>query len=219
MVMWLRRGRRFPDPELEADEHGLVAIGGEIEPELLLEAYRRGIFPWSSDPVPTWWCPHPRAIFPLDTWRPHRSVLRSIRREGWTFSIDGAFVEVMAGCAEPTMRRPETWITDDFVTAYAELHRHGFAHSVEVWENETLVGGIYGVTMGGYFGGESMFHRRPDASKAAVTHLIEHLRKRGFGLFDAQVMNPHLARIGAVTIRRTEFLRRLKAALALPVQF
>lgn len=219
MVMWLRRGKHFPDPELEADEHGLVAIGGEIAPELLLEAYRRGIFPWSSDPVPTWWCPHPRAIFPLDTWRPHRSLARSIRRAGWTFTTDTAFVEVMLGCGESTERRPETWITEDFVHAYTELHHHGFAHSVEVWEGEALVGGIYGVTLGGYFGGESMFHRRTDASKAAVAKLIEHLRTRGFALFDAQVMNPHLARIGAVSIRRTEFLRRLAAAIATPATF
>lgn len=219
MVMWLRRGKHFPDPELEADEHGLVAIGGEIAPELLLEAYRRGIFPWSSDPVPTWWCPHPRAIFPLDTWRPHRSLARSIRRAGWTFTTDQAFVDVMLGCGESTERRPETWITEDFIHAYHELHRHGCAHSVEVWEGEELVGGIYGVTLGGYFGGESMFHRRTDASKAAVAKLIEHLRERGFTLFDAQVMNPHLARIGAISIRRTEFLRRLAAAIAVPARF
>ena len=219
MVMWLRRGKHFPDPELEADEHGLVAIGGEIAPELLLEAYRRGIFPWSSDPVPTWWCPHPRAIFPLDTWQPHRSLARSIRRAGWTFTTDRAFVDVMLGCGESTERRPETWITEYFLSAYAELHRHGFAHSLEVWDGEALVGGIYGVTLGGYFGGESMFHRRTDASKAAVAKLIEHLRARGFTLFDAQVMNPHLARIGAVSIRRTDFLRRLAAAIAIPATF
>ncbi len=219
MVMWLRRGKRFPDPELEADEHGLVAIGGEIVPDLLVEAYRRGIFPWSSDPVPTWWCPHPRAIFPLDAWRPHRSILRSIRREGWTFTTDRAFVDVMLGCAEASARRPETWITEDFVNAYAELHRHGIAHSLEVWEGDALVGGIYGVTLGGYFGGESMFHRRTDASKAAVTKLAEHLRERRFTLFDAQVMNPHLARLGAVSIGRTDFLRRLKHAISVDASF
>ncbi len=219
MVMWLRRGRRFPDPELEADEHGLVAIGGEIAPELLLEAYARGIFPWSSDPVPTWWSPHPRAVFPLDTWKPHRTLLRSIRRAGWTFTTDRAFVEVMHGCAEPTERRPETWITEDFIAAYTDLNDHGLAHSVEVWERAELVGGIYGVALGGYFGGESMFHRRTDASKAAVMHLIEHLRARGFTLFDAQVMNPHLQRLGAVSVRRTDFLRQLKSAIAIPATF
>lgn len=219
MVMWLRRGKHFPDPELEADEHGLVAIGGEIAPDLLLEAYRRGIFPWSSEPVPTWWCPHPRAIFPLDTWQPHRSLARSIRRAGWTFTTDTAFVDVMLACGESTERRPETWITEDFIHAYTELHHHDFAHSLEVWEGEVLVGGIYGVTLGSYFGGESMFHRRTDASKAAIAKLIEHLRARGFTLFDAQVMNPHLARIGAISIRRTEFLRRLTAAIAVRATF
>jgi leucyl/phenylalanyl-tRNA--protein transferase len=198
---------------------GLVAVGGTLDPETLIRAYRAGVFPWSSDPEITWWCPDPRAIFDLEAWQPSRSLRKSIRREGWTFSIDAAFERVMRACAEPTEARPSTWITDDFVHAYVELHLRGLAHSVEVWAGDELVGGLYGVTLGAFFGGESMFHRRTDASKAAVAHLVEHLRARGFLLLDAQVPNPHLMSIGAVEIPRDEYLRRLKAALRKDVQF
>jgi len=218
MVMWLR-GRRLPDPEAEANEDGLVALGGRLEPELLLKAYRAGIFPWSSDPVITWWSPDPRAIFDLSTYKTHRSTRQNIRRGGWRFSVDEDFAGVMAHCAESTDERPSTWITDDFVSAYHALHERGFAHSVEVHEGEELVGGLYGVTIGGFFGGESMFHRRTDASKAAVGHLCDHLRARGFALCDAQVPTPHLERLGAVTISRHDYLARLKEAILMPVQF
>ena len=125
----------------------------------------------------------------------------------------------MRRCAEPTDDRPATWITEDFIAAYAELFRRGEAHSVEVYEGEEPVGGLYGVSMGGFFGGESMFHRRSDASKAALVHLVAHLRSRGFALLDAQVMNPHLASLGACDIPRTDYLRRLREALALPAAF
>jgi leucyl/phenylalanyl-tRNA---protein transferase len=218
MVVWLR-GKRLPDPELEADENGLVALGGRLEPELLLEAYRSGIFPWSSDPVVTWWSPDPRAIFDLATWKPHRSVRQSIRNNGWRFAVDTDFAGVMQACAELTPARPGTWITPDFVRAYQELHRRGHAHSVEVYEGHALVGGLYGVTVGGFFGGESMFHRKTDASKAAVAHLVERLRERSFQLCDAQVPTDHLARLGAVTLPRSEYLRQLRAAIAAPVTF
>lgn len=194
---------------------GLVAVGGSLEPDRLLEAYRAGVFPWSSVPQITWWSPDPRVIFDLDTWKPHRSVERSIRRAGWTFSFDRDFAGVMQGCAA----RPETWITPDFVASYTELHRRGHAHSIEVWEGEELVGGLYGIALGGFFGGESMFHRRTDASKAAVGRLIAHLRERGFELFDAQAPNPHLMRLGAVAIPRREYLARLRRALECRVSF
>lgn len=125
----------------------------------------------------------------------------------------------MRKCAEPTPSRPTTWITDDFIAAYVELHRRGAAHSVEVYQKDELVGGLYGVSIGGFFGGESMFHRRSDASKAAVAHLVQHLRERGFVLLDAQVPNPHLAGLGAVEVSRDEFLAQLRHAIALPVAF
>ena len=198
---------------------GLVALGGELDVPTLLAAYRAGVFPWSSDPVLTWWSPDPRAIFDLPSWRAHRTVGRTARRCGWTFSVDRAFGEVMQGCAESAEDRPSTWITGDFVRAYVELHRLGHAHSVEVWEGDQLVGGLYGVALGGFFGGESMFHRRTDASKAAVGHLIERLRASGFTLLDAQVPTPHLGRMGAVAIPRAEYLARLRRALAIPAKF
>jgi leucyl/phenylalanyl-tRNA--protein transferase len=205
------------DPEL--DDYGLVALGGKLEPETLIAAYRSGIFPWSSDPVLSWWSPDPRAIFDLETWRPHRSVMKTVRREGWTFTADRAFAEVMRGCAAASTDRPATWITDEFIRAYSELHRRGLAHSVEVWDGDELVGGLYGVTLGGFFGGESMFHRRTDASKAAVAHLVERLRAGGFSLLDAQVPTPHLTRLGAVAIPRADYLARLRRALAQTATF
>jgi leucyl/phenylalanyl-tRNA--protein transferase len=213
--------------ELQAPPHhpaasdwpeGLVAVGGTLAPETLIKAYRSGIFPWSSEPAVTWWSPDPRAIFDLDTWRPHRTIGRAARRAGWRFSIDGDFAGVMRACAEAKSDRPSTWITDDFVRSYGELQARGLAHSVEVWEDDALVGGLYGVTLGGFFGGESMFHRRTDASKAAVAYLVERLRAGGFTLLDAQVQTPHLERLGAVTIPRAEYLRRLRLALRLPAR-
>jgi leucyl/phenylalanyl-tRNA--protein transferase len=196
-----------------AREDGLVALGGTLDPDTLVKAYRAGVFPWSSDPVLSWWSPDPRAIFDLVTWRPHRSTARSARRAGWRFSVDQDFDGVMRACAAAGPDRPSTWITDDFRRAYGELFRRGMAHSIEVWEADELVGGLYGVALGGFFGGESMFHRRTDASKAAVGYLIERLRAGGFSLLDAQVPTPHLARLGAIEIPRADYLARLRRAL------
>jgi leucyl/phenylalanyl-tRNA--protein transferase len=207
------------EPEDADLPDGLVAVGGELTPDTLVRAYRAGIFPWSSDPAITWWSPDPRAVFDLETFHAHRSLIKSIRRRGWQFTTDRDFGAVMRGCAEPTPERPSTWITSDFLAAYTELAVRGQAHSVEVWEGDDLVGGLYGVTLGGFFGGESMFHRRTDASKAAVAFLVEHLRARGFSLLDAQVPNQHLARLGAVEIPRAEYLLRLDAALRRDVSF
>ena len=201
------------------DDAGLVATGGPLDPDTLIAAYRSGIFPWSSDPVISWWSPDPRAIFDLDGWRPHRSTARSVRRAGWRFTVDHDFTGVMRACAEPSADRPSTWITSDFERSYTELHRRGLAHSVEVWSGADLVGGLYGVTLGGFFGGESMFHRATDASKAAVGFLIERLRAGGFSLCDAQVPTPHLARLGAINISRADYLARLRRALAAPARF
>jgi len=140
------------------------------------------------------------------------------RRAGWRFTVDADFLGVMRACAAPSAERPSTWITSDFERSYSELHRRGLAHSIEVWDGDDLVGGLYGVTLGGFFGGESMFHRATDASKAAVGFLIERLRAGGFSLCDAQVPTPHLARLGAITIPRGDYLARLKRALVLPAR-
>jgi leucyl/phenylalanyl-tRNA--protein transferase len=207
---FLGRGLFRPD---EADEHGLVAVGGALTTELILEAYSSGCFPWSSDPVVSWWSPDPRAIFDLATYKEHRSVKKRVRRNAWTFTIDRDFVGVMRACAESTAARPETWISSDFIAAYARLHELGLARSVEVWEEGALVGGLYGLQLGAFFGGESMFHRRADASKAAVGYLVERCRAGGIELLDAQVPNPHLMSLGAVEIPRREYLQRLERAL------
>jgi leucyl/phenylalanyl-tRNA--protein transferase len=208
------------EQDLDLDSQGLVAVGGTLDPDLLEKAYRNGIFPWSSDPEVTWWCPNPRAIFELDGgFQPSRSLRKRIRQSGWTFHLDRDFEGTMRRCAEETPDRPSTWISEEFVTAYCTLHRRGITHSVEVYQEDEPIGGLYGVALGGFFGGESMFHRRPDASKAALAHLVEHLRSRGFALLDAQVMNPHLRSLGARDIPRAEFLRRLRRALRLEVTF
>jgi leucyl/phenylalanyl-tRNA--protein transferase len=204
---------------IETDEDGLVAVGGTLDPDILEKAYRMGIFPWSSHPAVTWWCPDPRAIFELESFQISRSLRKSIRQSNWTFHLDRDFEGTMRRCAESTDDRPTTWISEDFVVSYCELHRRGLAHSVEVYEDDAPVGGLYGVAIGGFFGGESMFRRRSNASKAALAHLVSHLRTRGFGLLDAQVMNPHLANLGACEISRAEFLHRLRLALALKVTF
>jgi len=198
---------------------GLVAVGGSLDPDVVLGAYRSGIFPWSSDPAITWWSPDPRAIFEIDKYQSHRSVERTVRRRGWSFAIDRDFAGVMRRCAAPTPDRPATWITDEFVASYSELHRRGHAHSVEVYEGDEIVGGLYGVTIGGFFGGEAMFRTRTDASKAAVGYLIDRLRACGFTLLDAQMPTPHLARLGAVNIPRGEYLARLRAALEVRASF
>jgi leucyl/phenylalanyl-tRNA--protein transferase len=204
---------------IETADDGLVAVGGTLHPDILEKAYRMGVFPWSSHPAVTWWCPDPRAIFDLESFRVTRSLRKSIRHSDWTFHLDRDFEGTMRRCAESTADRPSTWISEDFIASYGVLHRRGLAHSVEVYEKDEPVGGLYGVVFGGFFGGESMFTRRSNASKAALAHLVSHLRERGFVLLDAQVMNPHLASLGARDISRTEFLRRLRAALTLKVTF
>lgn len=221
MARWISVPDRFPDPG-EADEDGLLALGGTLSPSSLLAAYQAGIFPWSSQPILSWWSPDPRAIFDLDRFRPHRSLRRSLHRSGFRFTVDRDFIGVMRACAAPRRGGQGTWITPDFIAAYSELHRRGYAHSVEVFQGDELVGGLYGVAIGGYFGGESMFHRRTDASKAALGGLVELLRVAGTPdrrLLDVQWLTPHLALLGAIELTRAEYRRRLAEALALPDPF
>jgi leucyl/phenylalanyl-tRNA--protein transferase len=206
----------FPDPR-RAGRREILAVGVDFSPGTLLAAYRQGIFPWPQTRSLVPWCsPDPRAVFPLDT-EPHwsRSLRRTLRRHPFEITIDGAFAETMRACG--ASRVEGTWITPEMVDGYLALHRLGWAHSVEIWEHtpagRTLVGGIYGVAIGGLFAGESMFHLRDDASKIAFATLVERLRTGGFVLFDVQVMNDHLASLGCIEIRRTEYLDRLAAAL------
>jgi leucyl/phenylalanyl-tRNA--protein transferase len=198
----------FPSPD-SADEHGIVAVGGDLSPGLLLTAYREGIFPMPHGEDLVWWSPDPRAI--LLPGRVH--VSRSLRRTRGRFEIrvDTAFAEVVDGCADP--RRPHGWITAGVRDAYVRLHELGWAHSVEAWDADgRLAGGLYGVAIGGLFAAESMFHRATDASKAAVVALAERLGADA--LLDVQWLTPHLATLGAVEIPRAEYLRRLAGAVS-----
>jgi leucyl/phenylalanyl-tRNA--protein transferase len=204
------------NPEL-ADESGLVAVGGDLEPHRLLQAYRAGVFPWYDDSVPVcWWSPDPRAIFELDGFHCSRRLQRTIRSGKFHTTVNQAFARVMRGCAA---REEGTWITQDMLCAYVRLHELGFAHSVEVWEGATLAGGLYGVSIGGLFAGESMFSRRSDASKVALFATFERLRDRGFALFDTQVANDHTRRLGAIDIPRSSYLIRLRRALRVKASF
>ena len=208
---------RFPDP-CGADAEGLVAIGGDLATPRLLLAYRSGMFPWTVDPI-TWWSPDPRAVFELDRFHVPRSLAKLIQRRPFAITYDQAFGRVMEGCAAPAPGRDSSWITQEFIEAYARLHEQGHAHSVECWQGDELVGGIYGVSIGGFFAGESMFHRAPNASKVALCHLVERLRERGFALFDIQMVTSATQRLGAVEIPRMEYLKRLGAATELKCSF
>jgi len=207
----------FRDPRL-ADAEGLVAIGGDFSRERLLTAYRRGIFPWTVAPI-TWWSPDPRGIIELDQLHVSESLAKTIRRKKFDVTIDRSFQKVMEGCAAPAPGRRETWISPEFIEAYTALHQCGHAHSVECWCNGELAGGIYGVSVGGLFAGESMFHRVSDASKVALVHLVAHLKERGFVLFDIQTITPTTKRLGAIEIARDDYLRRLAAAVAVDCFF
>jgi leucyl/phenylalanyl-tRNA--protein transferase len=196
-----------------ADESGLVCAGGDLDPGTLLAAYRHGLFPMPLHNTVGWWSPDPRGVLPLSGLKISRSLRRSLGR--YDVRIDTAFAEVVDACADPT--RPDGWISDDIKVAYTRLHEMGWAHSVESWEDGTLVGGLYGVAIGGLFAGESMFHHRTDASKVALVHLVDGLVATGGVLLDVQWRTPHLARLGVVEVSRQEYLRRLREALQLPL--
>lgn len=200
----------FPDPATAPPGEDVVAVGADLAPGTLLEAYRAGLFPMrlGADGPIGWFSPDPRGIIPLDGLRVSRSLRRAIRR--FEVRIDTAFEAVIHGCAHPPRRG--VWLTADVIAAYTELHRLGWAHSVETWADDELVGGLYGVAIGGMFAGESMFHRVRDASKVALVALVEHLRAGGATLLDVQWVTPHLASLGAVAVSRREYLALLAAA-------
>jgi leucyl/phenylalanyl-tRNA--protein transferase len=203
-------------PEL-ADDSGLVAVGGDLRPDQLLEAYRQGVFPWYDAGYPVcWWSPDPRAVFALEGLHVSRRLRRTLRSGRFTVTVDRDFARVIRGCAD---REEGTWILPEMIEAYEALHRLGYAHSVEAWRGGELAGGIYGVALGGLFAGESMFTRRRDGSKVALAYLVERLRERGFSLFDIQFLTEHTARLGAVEITRREYLARLRRALAVRASF
>ena len=212
-----RRGDdlRFPPVELASPE-GLLAVGGDLRVERLLEAYRHGIFPWYNDDQPIlWWSPDPRAVIFPHKLHVSRSLKRTIRLGGFTVTLDTRFRDVMHGCAGPRPQYPEggTWITAEMVKAYVKLHELGYAHSVETWQEGRLVGGLYGVALGRIFFGESMFTRVPDASKVALVSLVRQLQTWGFRIFDCQQPSRHIKTLGSEDIPRSEFLDHLADAL------
>jgi leucyl/phenylalanyl-tRNA--protein transferase len=208
----------FPDVrDALAEPNGLLAFGGDLSPERLENAYRRGIFPWFSagDPI-LWWSPDPRTVLFPDRLRISRSLRKRLRRGTYQVTMDRDFSGVIRGCAAPRDGREGTWILPEMILAYETLHRRGIAHSVEVYQEGLLVGGLYGVAVGRAFFGESMFSRAPDASKVALVHLCEQLQHWGFGLIDCQMRTEHLIRLGAVEISRDALIRRLERLCRLP---
>jgi leucyl/phenylalanyl-tRNA--protein transferase len=208
----------FPPPE-EAEVGGLLAVGGDLSPRRLLTAYAMGIFPWYQEEPILWYSPDPRAVLLPGDLRVSRRLRRTLRQEIFELRLDTAFEEVIRTCANvPRRGGPGTWITPDMIAAYCALHELGFAHSSEAWSGGELVGGVYGVSLGGGFFGESMFFRRRDASKAALTALVWQLEAWGFDLFDCQLPTAHLARLGAREWRRARFLRELRRILERPTR-
>lgn len=207
---------RYDLPDPRTAEGDVVAVGGDLEPGTILQAYRKGMFPMNlPEGELGWWSPVERAVIPLEGLKISRSLRQSTRR--YLVSVDEDFETVIEGCASAD--RPHGWITDEFIEAYTELHRLGWAHSVEVWDTDReLVGGLYGLCIGGLFAGESMFHTARDASKVALVHLIV-IMNQGGSLLDVQWQTPHLESLGAVVIGRDEYLRRLPEAISAPGPF
>jgi leucyl/phenylalanyl-tRNA--protein transferase len=217
-VYRLTKALTFPPPENA--EEGLLAVGGDLSVARLLLAYRNGIFPWydEGDPI-LWWSPDPRMIFFPEHWRPSQRLARTIRSGRYHVTADTAFEQVIGACAETPRRHEQgTWILPQMMDAYVDLHREGYAHSLECWEGDELAGGLYGVSIGACFFGESMFHRRTDASKVAFAALVGCCRAWNFRFIDGQLPNPHLEKLGGMTIPGAEFQTLLREAVKEPTR-
>lgn len=212
----LEPGDELPDP-LRGPKDEPVAIGLVLSPGLMLAGYQKGLFAWSVNPV-TWWSPDPRAIIPLDGLNVSRRLARKIKTRPFMVTLDQAFDQVVEQCAMPRHRGDGVWISQEFRDSFSQLFRSGFAHSVECWQDKRLVGGVFGVTINGFFSAESMFHHETDASKIALYYLIEALRSAGYSLFDIQLLTPHTESLGALEITRRRYLRLLQSALQLHPQ-
>ncbi len=202
----------FPPAESALENpNGLLAVGGELTCEWLMAAYANGVFPWFEDDASPilWWCPDPRAVLVPDQFKVARSLAKRIRNGGFRVTMDTAFGDVVLGCSQPRAYSDDTWITRRMMNAYIKLHAMGYAHSVEIWLNDLLVGGLYGVSLGRMFFGESMFGIEKDASKVAFFYLVQQVTTWEFNLIDCQIMNDHLASLGAISMPRKEFLHLL----------
>lgn len=208
----------FPDPRTSPGD--IIAVGGDLHWKTLVTAYRNGIFPWPMSGLPLpWFSPLQRAIIDFDDLHVPRTLAKARRNAGYEFTIDRAFGDVIAACSVvPRGEEQGTWILPPIIDAYTELHKRGYAHSVETWSGDRLVGGLYGVSVDGTFSGESMFFIEPNASKLALLHLIDHVRARGLDWVDIQVMTPHMRALGAKTIPRRLYLRRLEQTQAKGLQ-
>ncbi|BCK88311.1 leucyl/phenylalanyl-tRNA--protein transferase [Sideroxyarcus emersonii] len=218
MIPLLRHDLSFP-PVTQAlrSPNGLLAAGGDLSPMRLLEAYRHGIFPWfNADEPILWWSPDPRMVLFPQHFRISHSLRKKLHKGAYEVRTDTAFEQVMRACAAPRQGAQGTWIHEEMVAAYCELHRMGHAHSVETWMEGELAGGLYGMALGRMFYGESMFSRRTDASKIALAHLCAQLRRWEFGMIDCQMNTPHLASLGAAEIPRKEFIARLQDLINYP---
>ena len=218
MIPWLHRGDppdAFPPVETAlTDPDGLLCAGGDLSPARLLQAYRRGIFPWFSEGQPIlWWSPDPRTVLYPAEFKVSRSLAKTIRNRGFAVTVDRAFAEVMAHCADERLRPEGTWISPQMRAAYQRLHELGLAHSYETWDGDRLVGGLYGVALGSVFFGESMFSLERDASKVALAALVRAMIERNGRLIDCQVASTHLESLGARSIPRSQFVRELAEAV------
>jgi leucyl/phenylalanyl-tRNA--protein transferase len=202
-----------PFPEVECalkEPDGLLAVGGDLSPSRIVKAYRHGIFPWYSKDQPIlWWSPDPRSVLYPDRLKISRSLRRTLHKNVFSVTADTVFHRVISHCAEPRRDGLGTWLTEEMITAYCRLHTMGYAHSVETWHQGELVGGLYGISLGKVFFGESMFSRRSDASKVAFVRLVEHLKKWGYVLIDCQIASVHLSSLGAEAVPRRDFIKIL----------
>lgn len=213
MLIGLADNIPFPDVK-KATPEGLVAVGGNLSPKRLLSAYRQGIFPWYSENQPIlWWSLDPRGIIPLDDFHVGATLIKVLKRKIFEIKINTAFEDVMRACAVRSDGSESGWITEEMISAYTELHRLGNAHSIESWRNGKLVGGVYGIAIGGLFAAESMFYLESNASKIALTALVERMKEMGFTLFDCQMVTNVTKRMGAIEISREEYLKQLNKAL------
>lgn len=218
MITWLNNGAPFPPVEQALlKPNGLLAAGGSLSANRLLDAYQQGIFPWFNTGEPIlWWSPNPRMVLIPEEFNISRSLRKTLRDKNYEVRTDSAFEQVMRACAAPRREQVGTWIHDDVIAAYIELHQMGVAHSVETWVNGNLVGGLYGISIGRMFYGESMFSHATDASKIALAHLTAQLQRWRYGMIDCQMSTPHLASLGAREIPRAEFMLRLKELIHYP---
>ncbi len=213
MLIGLADNIPFPDVK-KATPEGLVAVGGNLSPKRLLSAYRQGIFPWYSENQPIlWWSLDPRGIIPLDDFHVGATLIKVLKRKIFEIKINTVFEDVMRACAVRSDGSESGWITEEMISAYTELHRLGNAHSIESWRNGKLVGGVYGIAIGGLFAAESMFYLESNASKIALTALVERMKETGFTLFDCQMVTNVTKRMGAIEISREEYLKQLNKAL------